>query len=79
MKMYLAGSMIQSMTAQVPGYVEVWWDPGQKLWTIQLKDREDNQIGDADHAAHKHVAVTRAHGLCKQYGYTVLIRTRKEG
>lgn len=75
-----AGSMIRSMTEDVPDFVEVWWDPGQRLWTIQLKDRAGNQIGDAEHAAHKKDAAGRGRQIAHAQNIdVVIVRTREHG
>jgi hypothetical protein len=77
--MRVAEKLIRAMTAQVPAQVEVWWDPGQRVWTTQLKDVEGNQIGNADHDARKKTAVTAARRLAREQGVEVVVRTRKEG
>ena len=79
MKMNIAGRLIRSMTSVVPAQVEVWWDQQQQLWTIQLKDHEGNQIGDADHAAQKRDATAHARALAEMRGVEVIIRRRGEG
>jgi hypothetical protein len=31
------------------GYVQSWYDRHTRMWVTQRKDREGNQIGDADY------------------------------
>lgn len=33
--------------------VDYWYDRSQRLWTILRKDKEDNQIGNAEYAPDK--------------------------
>lgn len=40
--------------------LEVWWDWQQRLWVVQAKDTEGNQIDEASWWAHKKDAVLHA-------------------
>ncbi len=59
--------------------IEVWWDGGQQLWTIQHTDGRGNQIGDVDHAPQKATAVQRANQRGADIGCKVLIKSRADG
>jgi len=28
-------------------WIDIWWNPEPEIWTIQAKDKDGNQIGDA--------------------------------
>jgi len=36
---------------------DVWYDRTVRSWVIQVKDREDNQVGDAQYAATRDLAL----------------------
>lgn len=38
---------------QVPTHIDMWYDKSLKLWTLQLKDADDNQINDAIYVSGK--------------------------
>lgn len=60
--------------------IEVWWDRQQRLWVVQEKDREGNQIGDAMFEAHKRDAVYIAKKRAYAMGLdTISVGTRASG
>lgn len=43
--------------------VAYWYDRSLRLWTIQVLDRQDNQIGDAQYEANRFHAISLVHAL----------------
>lgn len=35
-------------------YVDTWYDRHTRSWVVQLKDRDGNQIGDAEYVGNTH-------------------------
>jgi len=55
----------------IPHHIDRWYDRHERSWTIQLKDKYDNQIGDAVHVYSKQEAINaenefkKEHNLCE--------------
>lgn len=43
----------------LPSYVETFWDPAIRQWTILVKDTNGFQIGEAEYAPNAHRAARR--------------------
>jgi hypothetical protein len=51
-----------------PHHVDMWYDRHTRSWVIQLKSKDDFQIGDADYIGNgKESALKRKESLEKQY------------
>lgn len=55
----------QSNEPKLAVKIDVWYDRHSKSWVVQKKDRNDNQIGDADYVYSKREALQ----LKKDYGF----------
>ena len=51
-----------------PVKVDVWYFNEQKSWVVQLKDEENNQVGEADYIYYKKEALKRVEYYKKEYG-----------
>jgi hypothetical protein len=51
-----------------PVKIDMWYNRPERSWVIQLKDKENNQIGEADYVATKQNALKRVDGYKKEYG-----------
>lgn len=52
---------------EVPTHIDMWYDRSLKLWTLQVKDKYDNQIGDASYITGKRNALKTKLELVKEY------------
>lgn len=65
--------------------IEVWYDHAVRLWVVQALDADQNQIGDAQHAATKTRAREYARKDADFIGCTtglrpdIIVHKRKEG
>tara|TARA_B100000749_G_scaffold279466_1_gene272286 strand:- start:1535 stop:1774 length:240 start_codon:yes stop_codon:yes gene_type:complete len=41
-------------------WFDIWWNSEVQIWTIQAKDADDNQIGDAGYGGRKSSAIKEA-------------------
>jgi len=51
-----------------PSTVDMWYDRSQRSWIVQLKDQDDNQIGDAAYVHSKPEALKQVDGWKKEFG-----------
>jgi hypothetical protein len=52
----------------VPAKVEKWYNRQQRSWVVQLKDKYENQIGEASYVATKPEAIEEEKRLKKEHG-----------
>ena len=51
-----------------PHHVDMWYDKNTRSWVIQLKSKDDFQIGDADYiGSGKEIALKRKNELEKEH------------
>jgi hypothetical protein len=51
---------------EIPHHTDRWYNRSQRLWVVQLKDKFDNQIGEA-HYDGKQGAIDYEKSLKKEY------------
>lgn len=51
-----------------PSKVDMWYDRHERSWVVQLKDQEENQIGEATYVYSKPEALSQVEYLKKTYG-----------
>lgn len=42
---------------EIPDHIDMWYDSHLKLWTLQTKDKYNNQIGEVEYAKGKQSAM----------------------
>lgn len=51
-----------------PSKIDMWYDRSQRSWIVQLKDQEDNQIGEAAYVHSKTEAKKQVNDWKKEFG-----------
>lgn len=42
---------------EIPDHIDLWYDNSLKLWTLQTKDKYNNQIGEVEYVRGKQLAI----------------------
>lgn len=48
--------------------IDYWWDSSLRLWTILARDRDGNQVGEADYAPNKTLLPEAIASMKKEHG-----------
>ena len=59
------------MSEEVPSYIDMWYDKHLKLWTLQVKDKYNNQIGKSEYVTGKKNALKEKEELEQKYNLKV--------
>jgi len=59
---------------EIPFSIDMWYNRSDKSWVVQVKDEENNQIGDSVYVGTKPEAINQVNRWKEEYGIP-LIRT----
>jgi len=64
----------EGLKEEIPFSIDMWYNRHDKSWVVQLKDEDNNQLGDSTYVHSKPEAVSHVNWLKEKYNVP-LIRT----
>jgi hypothetical protein len=60
-------------------FIDVWYDPNTTSWVTQLKDKEENQIGEAQYTHSKKEAMSNANDHKREHENAAIRVYKRDG